>query len=188
MWWRKKSPAPRHALRLAVVLAAAATAAACFQPLYGDRTVSGGPGLKTAMSGVDVSQVAVSNPNLENRLAVELRNALVFETTGGGAAQAPAHRLNIRLRSTRTTTSVDITTARTEIENYGINASYELVDLKTGKTVIKDQTFSRVAFDIPGQQQRFARQRALRDAEDRAVGGIAQQIKTRLASYFVAGT
>ena len=50
------------------------------------------------------------------------------------------------------------------------------------------QTFARVSYDIPGQQQRFARIRGLRDAENRAAKVIADNIKSRLASYFVAGT
>ena len=49
-------------------------------------------------------------------------------------------------------------------------------------------TFSRVSYDIPGQLQRFARARAFRDAEDRAANEIAENIQTRLASYFYAGT
>ena len=74
------------------------------------------------------------------------------------------------------------------MENFGINATYELVEMKTGKVVVKDTTFSRVSYDIPGQQQRFARERGLRDAENRAAQVIAENIKSRLASYFVAGT
>jgi len=50
-------------------------------------------------------------------------------------------------------------------------------------------TFSRVSYDMPGQQmQRFARQRAYRDAEDRAAQEIANNIQTRLASYFTVGS
>ena len=54
--------------------------------------------------------------------------------------------------------------------------------------VVTGQTFARVSFDIPGQEQRFARARGLRDAENRAAKVIADNIKSRLASYFVAGT
>jgi LPS-assembly lipoprotein len=36
--------------------------------------------------------------------------------------------------------------------------------------------------------QRFARARAFRDAEDRAAQEIAENIQTRIASYFVAGS
>jgi LPS-assembly lipoprotein len=45
-----------------------------------------------------------------------------------------------------------------------------------------------VTYNTPGQQQRFVRERGLRDAETRAAKEIAEQIRTRLASYFVAGT
>jgi LPS-assembly lipoprotein len=54
--------------------------------------------------------------------------------------------------------------------------------------VITGNTFARVSYDIPGQAQRFARARGLRDAENRAAKLIADNIKARLASYFVAGT
>ena len=49
-------------------------------------------------------------------------------------------------------------------------------------------TFSRVSYDMPGTLQRFARARAFRDAEDRAANEIAENIQTRLASFFYAGT
>ena len=83
---------------------------------------------------------------------------------------------------------VDITTARPDVEQYGINAIYTLVEIATNKPVLTGQTFSRVSYDIPGQQQRFSRARGLRDAENRAAKVIAENIRLRLASYFVAGT
>ena len=51
-----------------------------------------------------------------------------------------------------------------------------------------DAAGARVTYDMPGQFQRFARARAFRDAEDRAAGEIADNIQTRLASFFYAGT
>jgi LPS-assembly lipoprotein len=45
-----------------------------------------------------------------------------------------------------------------------------------------------VSYERPGQAQRFARARGLRDAENRAAKLIADNIKARLASFFVAGT
>ena len=66
--------------------------------------------------------------------------------------------------------------------------SINLVELATNKSVMTGTTFSRVSYDIPGQMQRFARARAFRDAEDRAAQEIAENIQTRIASYFVAGS
>jgi LPS-assembly lipoprotein len=45
-----------------------------------------------------------------------------------------------------------------------------------------------VSYDTPGEQQRFARSRGLRDAENRAAQQIAETIRSRLASFFVAGS
>ena len=74
------------------------------------------------------------------------------------------------------------------MENYGINATFTLTEIATGKVVVTGQTFARVSTDTPGQQQRFARVRGMRDAESRAGKVIADNIRSRLASYFVAGT
>jgi LPS-assembly lipoprotein len=67
-------------------------------------------------------------------------------------------------------------------------ASYSLTEIATGKIFVTDSTFAHVDYDIPGSEQRFAKQRAARDAEDRAIQVVAETIRNRLASYFVAGT
>ena len=83
---------------------------------------------------------------------------------------------------------VDINSGRPDTVDYALNANYTLIEVKTGKPVLTSQTFARVTYDIPGQAQRFARDRGLRDAENRASQLIADNIKARLASFFVAGT
>ena len=67
-------------------------------------------------------------------------------------------------------------------------AELRCVELATGKVVVRSIASSRVSYNIPGQQQRFAGERGLRDAEDRAATVIADGIRNRLASYFAAGT
>ena len=174
--------------RLIAPFAAACLLAGCFQPLYGDHSIGAGPNIKAALRTVDVSQIPAPNGTPESRIAVDIRNQLVFNLNDGSNPTLPAYRLNIKMQSTRLTVIVDLSSARPELENYGLNVQYDLVDLKTGKVVFNDQTFARVSYDIPGQEQRFARARGLRDAENRAGQVIADAIKTRLASYFVAGT
>ena len=85
-------------LRLAVVFAAAAATGGCFQPLYGDHTISGGPGIQTALSGVGVQQINAANGTPEARIAVELRNALLFGINGGGTAAPQTHDLEYESR------------------------------------------------------------------------------------------
>jgi len=177
-----------RALRAMAVVAAAGLSAGCFQPLYGEHSVNGQPILRDQLGAVDVLQIEAPKGTDEARLAVEIRNALLFDFTGGGYAAPPTHRLKVAISSTRSSIIVDVHTSRSDIENYGINATYSLTEIASGKVVVTGQTFARVSYDIPGQQQRFARMRGLRDAESRAAKVIADNIMSRLTSYFVAGT
>jgi LPS-assembly lipoprotein len=197
MWWSDSHgarpaairPAGRRLVRAAAALALAALTGGCFQPLYGERsTLDGSPVLRDQLSAVDILQIEAPKGTDEARLAVDIRDALLFDFTGGGASAPPTHRLKISISSTRSSIIVDIQTSRPDIENYGINATYSLTEIATGKVVVTGQTFARVSYDIPGQQQRFARLRGLRDAENRAAKVIASNVMARLASYFVAGT
>jgi LPS-assembly lipoprotein len=187
MSWRSKVAGSY--LRAAAALAIAALAGGCFQPIYGERSLTGGgPVLRDQLSAVDVLQIDAPKGTDEARIAVEIRNALLFDFTGGGYAAPPTHRLKISIASTRASIIVDVNTSRPDIENYGINATYSLIEIATSKLVVTGQTFARVSYDIPGQEQRFARLRGLRDAENRAAKVIAENVRSRLASYFIAGT
>lgn len=202
MWWLeadRQSPRPspgpsrgRSRLRTftsaVAALAAAAFLAGCFQPLYGDKGPGGTSTVRNQLGQVEVAQIAAPNGTPEARIAVELRNNLVFSLTGGAGAAPPTHQVKIQLTATRLSVIVDIQSSRPDVENFGLNATYQLIDLKTGAPVLQDATFARVSYDIPGQEQRFARARALRDAENRAAKVIADAIQARLASYFIAKT
>ena len=146
----------RSLARAAMALAVAALAGGCFQPLYGEQSLTGGPVLRDQLSSVDVLQIEAVKGSDEARLAVEVRNALLFDFTGGGYAAPPTHRLKISMYSTRASIIVDTATSRPDIDNYGLNATYSLLEIATGRIVVTGQTFSRVSYDIPGQQQRFA--------------------------------
>lgn len=176
------------AARLVAVAALAALTAGCFQPMYGERSASGGSALREKLQGVEVPPLNLPNGSREARLGVEIRNNLMFSMYGSAVGAPPTHRLLMRLSTSRLSIIVDPTTARPDIENYGIDVVYELKDNATDRTVLTGTTFSRVSYDIPGQAQRFARSRGLRDAEDRAAKVIADNINQRLASFFVAGT
>jgi LPS-assembly lipoprotein len=173
--------------RGAAALAIAVLTAGCFQPLYGERTVGGGPILRDQLAAVDVLQIPAPKGTDDDRLAVEIRNALLFDLTGGHGEAAPIHRLKMSMSTTRTAMIVDKNTGRSDVEDYGITVTYSLTEIATGRIVVTGQTFSRVSYDIPGQQQRYARLRGLRDAESRAAKVIAENIRSRLSSYFIAG-
>jgi LPS-assembly lipoprotein len=171
MWWRnlRQWQALAWPARLAVVLAAAGLTAGCWQPLYGARPGPGGEGVQDKFAAVDIPPIAAPKGTPTERVAIGLRNALQFDLHNGQNTFAPVYALKV---------------GQIEI----VSASYQLIELATGKIVLNDVTFVHVDYDIPGSQQRFAGQRARRDAEDRAVQVAADMIRNRLASYFVAGT
>jgi len=175
----------RIAGRLAIVTALGGFVAGCFQPMYAQSTTTG-LGLGDKLSAIDIRDIRVAPRDA--RLGVEVRNGLIFNFTGGSSPAAPTHELNVTMSTSRTTTILDPQTSRADVENYGIDVNYTLKEIATGKVVVNGTTFARVSYDIPGQEQRFARARGFRDAETRATKQIADNISQRLASYFVAGT
>jgi len=177
----------RIAGRLLAVAALAALTAGCFQPMYAEHS-DGTPGLREKLMGVELPPIDKPNASREARVGVEVRNALAFKLYGTATGTSPTHKLVIRFTTSRSTLIIDPTTALPSSEDYGIDAQYNLIELATNKSVMTGNTFSRVTYDIPGSIQRFARARAFRDAEDRAAQEIAENIQTRLASFFVAGT
>jgi LPS-assembly lipoprotein len=178
---------PRFA-RLLMVLALAGLTAGCFQPLYGERVTAGGESVVDKMRAIEVLPVVATLGKRLPRVGGEVRNELMYQLTGGGSGNATAYQLKIYISSTNLQIISDVATARAAVQNYGIDAYYTLTEVGTNKQVVSSSTFSRVSYDIPGQQQRFAGDRGLRDAENRAAKVIAENIRNRLASYFVGGT
>jgi LPS-assembly lipoprotein len=177
----------RIVARLLAIAALGALTAGCFQPMYAAHT-DGTPALREKLMGVDLPPVDKPNGSRDSRLGVEIRNALAFKLYGGATGMPPTHKLVIKFQTSRSSLILDPATALPSIENYGIDTQYNLIEIVSNKSVMTGSTFSRVSYDIPGQLQRFARQRAFRDAEDRACQEIAENIQTRLASYFTAGS
>jgi LPS-assembly lipoprotein len=176
------------AARFVVVAMLAGLLAGCFRPMYAERSADGGSALREKLLGVEVPPLNYPNGSREARLGVEIRNALAFKMYGNATGMPPTHRLVLRLTTRKSTLMTDSVTQLPSVETYGIDAAYNLIDIASNKSVMTGTTFSNVSFDNPGQFQRFARTRALRDAEDRASQEIADNIQTRLASYFYSGT
>src|SRR5258708_2004297 len=177
----------RIALRLLAVAALAALTAGCFQPMYAERS-DGTPGLREKLMGVEVPPVDKPNGSRDARIQVEVRNALAFKLYGNATGMPPTHRLVLRFSSSRSSLMIDVNTGLPTSENVGIDAQYNLIEIASNKSVMTGPTFSRGSYDMPGSYQRFAPPRGFRDAEDRAAQEIAENIQTRLASFFVAGT
>ncbi len=168
--------------RLAAVCVFAAAVGGCqFQPMYAQTPLFGsGPSLRDALKDVDVASI-------DGRIGNELRNDLIFELTGGAGNQPGApYRLTMVVTTNFINPIVDITSGRPESESISFDVVYKLQDVVNGKTVLTEKALARVSLDR--SPQRYARVRAQRDAENRAAKVVAEQIRSRLATFFLTRT
>jgi LPS-assembly lipoprotein len=186
MWWGKEAGGYRIIVRIAVVLALGVLTTACFQPLYGNNPA--GDSVRDKLASIAVAEVPAGNGTPEARLAVSLRNALMYDFNNGAAPVSPTHRLQVTLGSSIATVIVDVASGRPDSQVEVINATITLTEIETNKVVLRTSTHATASFDIPGSAQRFAQQRAWHNAEDRAITQVAESIRNRLASFFVAGS
>ena len=149
MWWPDHRATTRVA-RLAVALAAASLVAGCFEPLYGSHPSTDTDSIHDKLAEVQIAPIPVRQGTPQARLAVSMHNALQFDLNGGAGASAPTHRLDITLTTTGFTVIVDVTSGRPTAQVDSIAANYQLVEIATGKVVLKDTTVSNVDYDAPG--------------------------------------
>jgi LPS-assembly lipoprotein len=187
MGWREGRASVRRLIRVSGAIAIAALTAGCFQPLYGTGSNPDRPGVRDALGAVDVLQIDAPANSSEARLAVQIRNDLLFNFTGGGQQATPTHRLKLQIGGGRSVVAIDRASALPQVEFYGLRTTYSLTEIATGKVVVSGQATTNVSYDTLGQQ-RFARISGMHDAERRAAKVISDNITARLASYFISGS
>src|SRR4051794_33714839 len=111
MGWRKARASFGQVVRLAVTLAGAGLAGGCFQPLYGEGALPGSTTVRAGMGSVDAQQTEASAGSSDTKLAVQTRNALIFNFPGGGFPSPPIYRLKIRIGGGRSVIVVDRSSA-----------------------------------------------------------------------------
>src|SRR3984893_4873202 len=172
MSWLDRVP-----IRLAVAMLLAAAAGGCFQPLYGDRSLTGGPSVRDAMRDVEVAAI-------DGRIGQEVRNDLIFELTGGeGNPVGAPYRVTMTVSSSTFYPGIDLSAGRPSAETVSLDVLYRVEDVANKKTVLNERALARVTVDR--SQQRFARVRAIRDAENRAAKVAAEQMRSRIAAFLL---
>ena len=118
------------------------------------------PPIRTALASVEVEEIDVPNGTPEARLAVEVRNNLIFGLTGGAGQLPPTHQLKINLE--RPAPERDRRHHHRASGHGNLRHRRDLQpdrNLRPRKMVLTGRAFARASYDIPGQEQRFARQR-----------------------------
>jgi LPS-assembly lipoprotein len=160
---------------LSLLLAAAPALAACgnggIRPLYG--ATPSGAGLQERLAQVDVATIP-------GRVGQRIRNDLIFLSTGGGQPLPPTHRLEVTIRESVITTLVRID-GDSLGQIYAVEASFQLISIKDKKVVLKGTSHARAGFER--FQAIYSNVRARDDAENRAARTVADDLKTRVATY-----
>src|SRR5882757_2798275 len=143
MAWHELGAFFRHIGRAGIALALAALCAGCFQPLYGEGTTApGGPALRDALKSIDVKQIDAVPNTAEARLAVQLRNDLLFNFTGGGSSTSPTHELIVKISGASTAVTIDRDTKLPTTELYSLRTTYTLAEIATKKVVVTGRAVS----------------------------------------------
>lgn len=148
-----------------------------FRPLYGSSSI-GGADVATKLAGVDIAPIP-------GRLGQRLRNELIFNSTGGGAAETPVYRLEVAVKENVISTLVK-TDGDALSQIYTADATFNLIRLSDKKVVLKGTSFGRAGFER--NPSIFSNVRAQDDAQNRAAHSIGTEMKTRLAAYLATAS
>lgn len=144
------------------------------RPLYGT-SISGG-NVADAMAGLDVSPIP-------GRVGQQIRNELIFHSTGGDYATEPTYKLEIAIRESVQSILVKIDgDANGRI--YALAGDFKLVQIDNNEIVFEGAGYSQAPFQHFSSI--YSNIRARRDAENRAARELAQTIRTRVATYLSA--
>ena len=158
-------------IRAVALIAGLALAACGFRPLYG--------GASGATRRLELSQIAVSP--IESKLGTDLRNELIDRLTPSGEPGFPQYRLDLTLHEYREGLGIQPDASVTRW-NYELTASYQLLDLGTGKVITKGTASSIAAYSVVNSQ--FATLSAEEDAERRTAIDLGDELELRLALFF----
>lgn len=176
-----RTPRPLSRRRLVGLAGAgllALATAGCFQPMYAQKNPVSGATMQEQLENIEVVFSG-------GRLGNEVRNDLIFALTGGAGNPAGApYRLELTVTTSIVASIVDSVSGLPEVELVTVNVAWRLFDsADPKKPLIGATAFGKASID--SGYQRFARERAIRDAQNRASQVAAESIKGQLASYFV---
>jgi len=176
MWWRSA----------VAVLALLALASCQVRPLYLD-AASGGP----LSPSPDLRAIVIDPPANRagetelNRIEQVLRNELLFLFRGdGGPPDEERYRLRFVLSASDDPLAVELEEDLPSAVLLSLNGTFILSEIETENTLLTGSSTTTASYDF--SSQRFANERAERDAGTRAAKVMAENVAARIAAYFAA--
>ena len=155
---------------IAAVLASAAFLASCqVRPLYSET------------SGVAGKLASVGFSEATSRVEQEVRNRLIFiASRGAGEAANPDYKVELSVRSNVISTLLVARSDESLAGRATVSVDYTVKSAKDGHIIKAGNRYATALIDFPGQE--FAKQRAIRDAENRAARQAAEFVGADIAA------
>jgi len=136
--------------------------------------------LYSEKDGVGQKLGAIAFSEANSRVGQQVRNQLIFLTSGGAGEPAKAD-YEVELTTTSVTNNIllDQTTAAPSPGRVVVTAVYSMKQTSDGKVVRTGSRAVTALLDIPAQE--FAELRAIRDAENRGAREVAELVRADLA-------
>lgn len=173
-----RKPSTRSAFGLSRLAAACALGAALalggcgFQPMYGSHSTSADA--EKLLGSVAIGQIG------KDRTGQILRNDLIDKISGGRTAQNPRFRLDVALETIELGGLVQTDSSITRY-TVTMRGKISLIDLVTGTAVMNELARATTAYNVP--QSEYGAIAAQQDAYRRASGQLADEIRSRIASF-----
>ena len=161
---------PRRRASLLLGLGLATLLAGCqVRPLYDEA------------SGTSENLAAIAYSDVNSRVALEVRNRLIFLTGGGaGEAKTPQYRVELNITSSVMGVLLQENADNPNVGRVIVTGSYTLKRISDDVTLRAARRKAIALVDFP--EQEFAKRRAIIDGEDRAAHQLADLIKADLAA------
>jgi LPS-assembly lipoprotein len=141
------------------------------RPLYSDGPTGATP---VALASIEISEA-------DDRIEQQVRNALIFLTSGGkGEPVNPQYHLALDVSHRTVGVLYDQELDRAGAGRIVVKADYNLTKTATGETVKSGNRSAVALVDFPDQE--FAKIRAVRDGENRAAKELAEIISADIAA------
>ncbi|MGI9481336.1 MAG: hypothetical protein ACR2OR_03155 [Hyphomicrobiales bacterium] len=144
------------------------------RPLYGTNGSTYSDSVSSQLADIEM-------PEPQSRIEQLIRNDLISSMSVAGAHGNG--RFSLALQPHESSQSAFIDT-RSEVGRrvYQLSVTYILTDKTTHQPIYQGKTFSNVSYDRITSE--FANMQAKTNAQERAAGEVAQDIRTRLAAFF----
>jgi len=162
----------RRSVVVALAMIGIAGLSGClYRPLYGTGTYS------PDASAYALQQIYI--PEVDTRVAQQVRNELIFLFEGGKGSAEPVYELRLRITSFGSAFAASREARDNTAGSVTVNAGYELLDARTKEPIAKGSRVATASYDRTSQN--FANDRAIRDAENRAAREAAEAVRLAVA-------